>query len=224
MEPMDKKVVIISGGRIEDTFFKKFISNYCYDILIVADKGMEIAKRHNLSVDYIVGDFDSVEPALLEEYRSYACNNRTVTLKEFPPEKDDTDTQLAMETAIELGASEIVLLGATGSRLDHVLANVSLLRMPLEKNITASMIDANCKLYLTSKTIRIAREEQYGNYVSLLPFTDCVNGVTLTGFKYPLHNACLTKGNSLGISNEILMEQGQIVFDDGILLVIEAKD
>lgn len=222
---MSKRVVIISGGRIEDAFLEDYIHSIEYDILIVADKGLEIVKRHELSVDYVVGDFDSVDKRLLEEFISNTSSRDShPVLKEFPPEKDDTDTQLAIETAIELGASDIVLLGATGTRLDHVLANVGLLRIPLERNIAATIVDANNKLYLIQKAHSIIRERQYGTYISLLPFTDEVNGVTLTGFKYPLQKACLTKGNSLGISNELVDGTGSITLEEGVLLVVESKD
>jgi len=85
-------------------------------------------------------------------------------------------------------------------------------------------MDANNKIYLKKECFTIKKNMQYGNYVSLLPFTEKVFGLTLKGFKYPLNNVILTSGVSLGISNEIKEEEVLVEISEGILLVIEAKD
>ena len=208
------KTLIITGGFIEADFARSYLKDESFDMVIAADKGVETARLLNVPIDYILGDFDSLEPLVLEEVKSQLANDESgLVLKEFPPEKDYTDTHLAIVTAIESGATSVTILGATGTRLDHVMANVNLLSIFLHNHI--KVIDGDAHLY---------REKIHGKYVSLIPYTDCVTGVTLIGFKYPLNNATLTKGNSLGISNELLEEDGIIKLDKGILIVIESRD
>ena len=145
-------------------------------------------------------------------------------MKEFPPEKDYTDTHLAIVTAIESGATKVTILGATGTRLDHVMANVNLLSICLNYGIEAKIVDAHNQIYVIDSDKHLKKDKIHGKYVSLIPYTDCVTGETLIGFKYPLCDMTMTKGNSLGISNELLEEEGVIKLDKGILIVIESRD
>lgn len=142
----------------------------------------------------------------------------------FPREKDKTDTQIAIELALMRGAEDIELMGATGSRLDHTLANLHLLLLPLQLKREACILDGNNKIYLKDTSFLIEKGKQYGNYVSLLPFSEKVEGLTLKGFQYPLDGIILEAGDSLGISNEIVEEQAAVEFSKGILLVIESLD
>ena len=123
-----------------------------------------------------------------------------------------------------LNPSAVDIVGATGSRLDHVLGNIHLLVLPLQLGISACLIDARNKIYLRKENFKIRKESQFGNYVSLLPFSDRVVGLTLTGFKYPLNHIILSSGNSLGISNEIVEEEAVVELNEGVLLVIESRD
>lgn len=219
------KTLIITGGFIEADFARSYLKDESFDMVIAADKGVETARLLNVPIDYILGDFDSLEPSVLEEVKSQLANDESgLVLKEFPPEKDYTDTHLAIVTAIESGATSVTILGATGTRLDHVMANVNLLSIFLHNHIEAKIIDSHNQIYVIDGDAHLYREKIHGKYVSLIPYTDCVTGVTLIGFKYPLSNATLTKGNSLGISNELLEEDGIIKLDKGILIVIESRD
>lgn len=219
------KTLIITGGFIEADFARSYLKDESFDMVIAADKGVETARLLNVPIDYILGDFDSLEPSVLEEVKSQLANDESgLVLKEFPPEKDYTDTHLAIVTAIESGATSVTILGATGTRLDHVMANVNLLSIFLHNHIKAKIIDSHNQIYVIDGDAHLYREKIHGKYVSLIPYTDCVTGVTLIGFKYPLNNATLTKGNSLGISNELLEEDGIIKLDKGILIVIESRD
>ena len=138
--------------------------------------------------------------------------------------KDDTDTESAVQTAAELGAEEIHIVGGTGSRLDHMLANVYLLGLLREEGISAYLVDAHNRVQVIDQRTVIKRETQYGKYVSLLPFMGAVEGITLKGMKYPLEDYTLDHCHSIGISNEITGEQAEIEFRTGRLVVIESKD
>ena len=215
----ENKILIITGGHIDDIFLKTRVEEEQYSMIIAADNGLTAADRLNIVLDYIVGDFDSVDKRVLSRYRE-----KSIPIETFPTEKDKTDTQIALELALRQHPTQIDILGATGSRFDHVLANIQLLMLPMQQGITACIMDVNNKIYLKRECFTIKKNMQYGNYVSLLPFTEKVFGLTLKGFKYPLNNVILTSGVSLGISNEIKEEEALVEISEGILLVIEAKD
>lgn len=219
MKDQDKKILILTGGEVEDAIVSRLTDNEGYSMYIAADRGLMVADRLNLPLDYIVGDFDSVSEELLMKYRKMS-----IPILTFPAKKDKTDTEIAIELALSYNPARIDIVGATGSRLDHTIANIHLLMLPLQNNTDAYIIDTNNKLYLKQGSFELKKKEQYGDYVSLLTFTEKVRGLTLTGFKYPLNNVTLPAGNSLGISNEIYENTARVEFSEGILLVIESRD
>ncbi len=129
-----------------------------------------------------------------------------------------------MRTAIEKGTRVIHLLGATGSRVDHMIGNIHLLGAAMKQGVECFMVDKHNRMRMIESGIVLKQQEQYGNYVSLFPFTPQVRGLTLTGFKYPLDHYPLECYHSLGVSNEIVEEKAVISFETGVLLVIESRD
>ena len=115
-------------------------------------------------------------------------------------------------------------MGATGTRLDHVLGNIELLGIGLKAGIPIQICDAHNRIRMIDRGMTLARKEQFGTYVSLIPYTECVEHLTLIGLKYPLTDACLRGFCSLGVSNEIVADTAEISFESGILLVVESKD
>ncbi len=219
MNSKDNKMLIISGGMIEDSFLSDIIDKENYFMIIAADHGLNAADRLNIKLDFIVGDFDSVSEPILRKYQEIST-----PIKTFPTEKDKTDTQIAIELALMHNAGEIHIVGATGTRLDHVLANIHLLLLPMQLKIDTFLLDPYNKIYLKNKSFTIQKMNQFGEYISLLPFSDRVSGLTLTGFKYPLNHITYSTGSSLGISNEIKAEEAMVQISEGILVVIESKD
>lgn len=215
-----KHFLVVSGGSIDDTFACRVIEEEKPDVMIAADKGMDFFYRNGKQPDYIIGDFDSAERESLNFFRTQS----KVQIKELCPIKDDTDTESAIRYALERGAEKITLLGATGSRLDHVLGNIELLGIGLKTGVPITIMDAKNRIRMVNQGIVLRRDEQFGAYVSLLPYTEEVTHLTLRGFKYPLTDATLAGFCSLGVSNEIVDESAEISFDGGILLVVEAKD
>jgi len=181
---------------------------------------MDFFYRNQIQPDFIIGDFDSAECESLTYFREQG----NIMIRELCPMKDDTDTESAIRYALEQGAEQITLLGATGSRLDHVIGNVELLGIGLKAGVPITIMDAKNRIRMIDKGITLKKSEQHGIYVSLLPYTEKVTHLTLRGFKYPLTDATLTGFCSLGVSNEIVEEEAEIAFDGGILLVIEARD
>lgn len=188
--------------------------------IIVCDRGLEALYKLKIIPNHVVGDFDSVSPEILEFYKKQS----QIIFHTYHAEKDNTDTDIALKLAIRLKSSKITIMGALGKRIDHALANIHILKDALEANIPSQIIDTHNRIYLINESIQLEKDKIYGKYVSLIPLTSEVEGITLTGFKYPLENYTLPIGTSLGISNEIIEDRAHIKMKKGILIVIESKD
>ena len=214
------RYLIISGGHIDDVFALNYLKEKSYDCLLAADSGMNFLYRNGIVPDVIAGDFDSVEEGSLAHFSTL----KEVEILRLNPIKDDTDTEFVIREAIRRGATEITLLGATGSRLDHVLANINLLGIGLEAGVSMYLVDAHNRVRMIEDVLRIKKTEQFGNFVSILPVRGDAKGVTLKGMKYPLEGAEVACFSSLGISNEIESDVAEISVEQGRLLVIESRD
>ena len=188
--------------------------------IIAGDKGLEALYQLKIIPNHVVGDFDSVSSEILEFYKKQS----QIIFHTFNAEKDNTDTDIAFKLAIQLKSSKITILGALGKRMDHAIANIHILKDALEANIPCQIIDEHNRIYLINKEMTLEKDKVYGKYVSLIPLTSTVEGLTLTGFKYPLNHYTLPIGTSLGISNEIITDTAHIEMKNGILIVIESKD
>ncbi len=188
--------------------------------IIVCDRGLEALYKLKIIPNHVVGDFDSVSPEILEFYKKQS----QIIFHTYHPEKDNTDTDIALKLAIRLKSSKITIMGALGKRMDHAIANIHILKDALEANISCQIIDVHNRIYLINKEITLEKDKIYGKYVSLIPLTSEVEGITLTGFKYPLENYTLPIGTSLGISNEIIEDRAHVEMKKGILIVIESRD
>ncbi|MDO4475664.1 MAG: thiamine diphosphokinase [Lachnospiraceae bacterium] len=215
-----KKAVIISGGRIDRDFALRCLREEKESQIIAADRGLVFCRENGIRVDCIVGDFDSAGAQILEEYEQ----DEQVLIRRFQPEKDWTDTQIAVSLAAQRGCRDITILGGTGTRLDHVLGNIQVLNLLMQQGIEARILDPYNRIRLIDGPLTLKKSEQWGSYVSLLSYDGPVRGLTLTGFKYGLEDFTLDCVGSLGISNEIEQEEAKIRFEEGILLVIESSD
>ena len=218
-EVNDIRILIITGGHIDEEFLRSLLDKEMYSLIIAVDRGLLMADRLNVEPDYIVGDFDSVPMNLLNEYKT-----KGIPIETFPRMKDKTDTHIALEMALTHKPLLIDLVGATGSRMDHTISNMDLLMLALNQGICARILDNNNKVYLMKNSFTINKKNQYGDFISLLSFSYQVKGLKLNGFKYPLNGITLTAGSSLGISNELVSDEGRVEFDEGILAVFETKD
>lgn len=212
--------IIVVGGHINDIFAKKFIEKERPELCIAADSGMNFFYRNKLTPDWIIGDFDSASSEALD----YFGGQPDISWIRLNPVKDDTDTESAIRKAIALGAEKITLLGATGTRIDHLLGNIELLGIGLQNHIPIQIVDERNRIRMIGAGITLEKEKQFGKFVSLIPYTNVVKGLTLTGFKYPLDHYDFKGFCSLGVSNEIIAESAEIAFEEGILIVIEAGD
>lgn len=214
-------MILISGGRIDPDFVLDFIKRHEGDQIAAIDRGLKFCSEQGIRPNYIVGDFDSLPGGILERYESDA----DISIRRLKPEKDDSDTEAAFHLSLDLGVDTIYLLGATGTRIDHMIANIQLLVLAVLKGIRMYLIDPNNLITALIRPAILKREEQYGNYVSFFSWGDEVTDLTLTGFKYPLTRYHLTHVScGLSLSNEIAEDNASVEFQSGILLMIQSKD
>ena len=211
--------LIVTGGYTDDNFAVRWIKDNNFDCMLASDSGMEFFRRTGIVPDVIIGDFDSVNADTLDFFKK----KNDIEWTKLNPMKDDTDTEAAIRLAIEKGAQSITLLGATGSRIDHVLGNISLLGIGLESGTDISIIDTNNRIRMADKPVTIEKSAQYGRFVSLIAVTDD-NEVSLRGFKYPVTDYSFDRFTSLGISNEIIDDHAVIDIHRGKFIIIESKD
>lgn len=214
------KTLIVTGGNIEKEFLLKTIKEIKFETIIAVDNGLKILNQINVNPQHIVGDFDTVKSEILDRYKE----NTSIKIHKFNPIKDNTDTDIAIRLAIGLKSDEITIIGAIGTRIDHLLANIHVLKYALDSNVECKIIDENNEIQLIDKTTIIKKKDITKKYISLIPLTEKVEHINLKGFKYELNNGTLTMGSSLGISNEISKEEAIIEFDNGILIMINSKD
>lgn len=214
------KFLIVSGGSIDRNFAEKYIRKNSFDKILAADSGLNFLYEKKIIPDIIVGDFDSVDENVLKFFKE----QRSIDFQILNPIKDDTDTEHAIRYAIDSGASEITIIGGTGTRLDHVLGNIALLGIGFDAGVSIIIVDPNNRITMRNSSFSIEKSKQYGKYLSLIPFGGDVYALTLKGMKYNLDNFQMGGYNSLGISNEIVEEVAQVSFEKGVLIVIESKD
>ncbi len=217
---MDMKFLIVSGGSLSKEFVTKVVGQGKYDRILAADSGMNALYAAAVTPDIIIGDFDSADEKILAFFQQ----NKAIDFCTLNPEKDDTDTEFAIRESIRRGADSITIIGGTGTRLDHVLGNISLLGIGFEEQISMELLDEHNRIRMIQKPLTLEKDAQYGKYVSLIPYGGDVQGITLRGFKYPLSDYTMGGFNSLGISNEIVDEKAVIELTRGSLLVIESHD
>lgn len=210
-----RRAIIFSGGQLGEWALQHLQAD---DLVIAADYGAWFAVQHGIRPHMSLGDFDSISE---DQLAAIEANSDQVNAVD-PVWKDLTDTEMAFEYALSRDPAEILLLGVTGTRLDHTLANIHLLARAEQQGVQAVIIDANNEIRLTTSRLIIQRQDY--SYVSLVPLTERVSGVTLRGFRYPLQDAELGFGKTLGISNELIEDTGTIELTQGKLLVIQSRD
>ena len=217
-----RRCLIITGGKLDLAFARSFLEKETFDKIIAVDGGLKAVKELGLVPDYIVGDFDSVSNEIREEFRQYPF----IVWEQHKPGKNETDTELARNRALTLSCDEIVFLDATGGRIDHMIGNIHALKTCIERGIAAYIVDAQNRLSLLDGARTFSRETQWGKYVSFAPYTEEVTGITLTGFKYPLKDKTIRRGEEVGlcVSNEIAEDTAKITLEDGVLICIESRD
>lgn len=221
-----KTCLLISGGPLDLSFAKDFLKDRKYDYVVAADAGFAACLELGIHPDLLVGDFDTFGRENIENY----LDDPKYQVDIHKPEKDETDTELAFRRIREEGFTEVDVLGVLGGRIDHEISNIHLLVHEIKKGLRANCYDSRNRIYIldseSRKEYNFSRSSQYGKYVSFLPITESVKGITLTGFKYPLKDKDISilENPSLCVSNEVQDEEAVILINEGILICVESKD
>lgn len=221
------KTLIISGGKTDIDFAGSYLEKNKFDTVICADSGLNTAHALGLKVDFFMGDFDSVSPEVLTLYMDKKVSNSIAAqFVKYPEQKDATDTELVLDFVLENKPSLIVILGATGGRIDHMLANIGILQKPLKRNVEAYIIDRYNKLCLIDGSTELYKDDIWNKYISFYPYTEKVENLRLSGLKYELAGEDIKIGSSRTVSNEFVEEckKAYVSFDSGVLIVIQSKD
>lgn len=209
------KVCIALNGNIKDyEATKKIIEKENYDYIIGADGGCNHLNNMGILPNYIIGDLDSIDKELISYYE-----NKNIIFKKFPTHKDETDSQLCVYLAKDLGAKKIDFIGSLGGRIDHSLANIGFMYHVYEMGIEPRIITNEEEIYILHNEKRIIKGKK-GNTISILALKDNALGVTLQNLEYPLDNAEIEYLSPLGISNVMLEDECIISVKEGYLLVV----
>lgn len=214
-----RRAVILSGGTVADQEALRIL-NEPYAVLVGVDRGLEWLYEKGICPTHIVGDFDSISEEILLHFRK--CMD--IPIREFNPVKDASDTEIALRLCLELACEEVILLGATGTRLDHIWANVQTLSIAKKAGIPAWIVDAHNRIRLIDGETHLTKQEAFGMYFSLFSLSGPIPGLTITGAKYPLQNHTLYPYDSLCVSNQIAEEETVISFPEGLMVLMETRD
>lgn len=195
-------------------------------LVVAADGGARHAERLGLVIDRWVGDGDSIAPAELEALRASG-----IPIELVAAEKNESDTELAIGAAVAAGADEVVVLGAFGGRrLDHAIANLTLLAHPALGRREAILLDGSARVRLVRAPgpdpgpVITSLAGRVGDLVSLIPFGGDAEGITTSGLHYPLRGETLGLGSARGLSNIRRATDASFVLGHGAILVIETPD
>jgi len=183
--------------------------------LICADGGARTALALGLKPQVVVGDLDSLDEAMQKRLTEMGCR-----LVVYPADKDWTDLELAFKLAVQQGATEIVVLGALGGRLDQELANIFLLLLPELENVPTRVVDDRQEMFVARGLTEIVG--QPGDTVSLIPLGGDAGGIVTEGLMYPLRDEPLLSGPARGLSNTMTGQVARVTLRSGALLVVHA--
>lgn len=209
-------VVIFAGGTVRPG---KAIEQALADVdmVIAADSGAATALQFGYTPAVVVGDFDSLEALPLQQLQARGSQFARVAA-----EKDETDTELAVLTAIERGATAITILGALGgARFDHTMANVMLLAA--FESPAMRIVDGPSTCWLLHGPGSTEISGHSGDLLSLIPLTAEASGISTANLYYPLHGETLRFGKPRGVSNVLTADRATVSLQSGLLLVIHTN-
>ena len=207
----EETVVVVSGGEAPDARAALVVPAGAP--VIAADRGLEHALSLGLDVQVAVGDFDSAAPEAVA-----VAESSGVRVVRHPPEKDATDLELALDEALALRPSRILVVAGTGGRLDHELAAMLLLGSPRFAAVHVDAVVGSARVHVIRAERVLAGEA--GELVSLVPVNGPAEGVTTEGLAYPLRGETLDAGSSRGVSNVFERHLARVAVERGVLIAI----
>lgn len=215
-QPMSRIVIFANGNLTEPDKLRRRLRPT--DRIFCADGGTVHALALGLTPEVIVGDFDSLPPEMMTELEAAG-----VSFQRHPARKDQTDLELAFQTAVAEGVDEILLVTALGGRLDQMLANIFLLARPEYASVRLILADGPQLATVLCSYQTLTLTGQPGDTLSLVPLTPTVQQVNLSGVEWPLVEATLTFGSTWSISNAFTTPQATVQIGEGMVLVVHIE-
>ncbi|MEN6409090.1 MAG: thiamine diphosphokinase [Anaerolineaceae bacterium] len=209
-----RAVIFVNGDLPNPAAVEHLLQND--DLIIAADGGLRHLRALGRLPHMLIGDLDSVNPGDLS-----ALQTAGVRILKYPPAKDETDLELAMNAALESGADHILLVGALGGRLDQTLGNLFLLSDPRFAALDVRLEDGQVEAFLIRNQTDVTGEP--GDTVSLLPLGAPAEGVTTDGLQYPLRDETLYPYRTRGISNVLCGSRARVSLRSGLLLCVHMR-
>jgi thiamine pyrophosphokinase len=209
------RIVIFANGDLPDLNKARALLRRD-DFILCADGGLSHVLALGLVPNLVLGDMDSVAKSDLQQMR-----DAEVQIELFPPDKNETDLELAITRTIELNPTQILIVAALGGRLDQTLSNIALLTNPARSNMDIRLDDGVEEIFICRDQVQIYGRG--GDLVSLIPWGIAVHGIQTQGLRWPLRNETLYPDKTRGISNEMLSESASIKIESGLLLVVHRR-
>lgn len=209
------KVLIFANGELNDgPMVERTLAEGRDALVICADGGALLARHFGFEIDLVVGDMDSIDPALLA-----ALEAAGTSVERHPVHKNETDLELALQRAVERGGRWIRGVGAIGGRVDQTLSNIYLCALPILDGCDVRLVAGKQETRLLTAG-EWTVEGDPGDTVSLIPLSGIARGVTTTGLYYPLRDEDLLFGPARGVSNVMQTHAARVSLRDGVLLMI----
>ena len=206
---MSETAIILAGG---DDVPPGDVGDLPADAYVIAaDSGLDLAAKLGLHADIVIGDLDSVSHQALD-----LAERQKVPIQRHPVDKDATDLELALMHAHERNVESVIVIGGSGGRIDHFLANAGLLAA--QTGIDLEWRTGTSTVHRVNGTLLL--EGRKGAVVSLLAFGGPVRGIQTSGLQWPLVQEDLEPGSTRGISNRLVEEHAEVSVAYGNLLVI----
>lgn len=209
------KTLIVASGKIDDLGLLETLLRES-DFIVCADGGLDHLRKVDAIPDLVLGDLDSIS----QEGLRY-IGDKKISLEKFPKMKDETDTELAIRYLIENAYDNITLTGVTGSRMDHTMANIFLLKDLKKRGISSKIVDDNNSIYFEDSRMEFKKTDEY---ISIVPLKEDGIVISLEGFLYPLSKKQIDFGSTMCISNRIVEDLGIIEIHSGEALIFKSRD
>ena len=209
-EQMYLHAAIVANGEIKPSWYVNGVWELEGTLRIAANGGARNARLHlQIAPHIVIGDLDSLD----EETRVWLESSHTEFIQ-YPPEKDKTDLEIALDLAQARGVGDINVLGFNGGRADQFVSNIML----LSRFVNMNLIDDRSEMWIATTGSYI--KGTAGDLISLVPIDERVDGIITDGLKYPLQNETLERGSTRGISNVMLQKHVTIEWKQGRMLIV----
>ena len=210
-------LLFANGSLTQGVMVARLLDSLASPRIICADGGALHARALRLKPHTIIGDLDSLSAEDVAAFKAAGAE-----IIQFPPEKNETDLELALRHCQRVGATTIRILGALGGRFDQTLANILLLTQASLGDLDIAVVDGDQTIRLLRPGVHRIQGER-GDTISLIPLSESGEGLRSRRLKYPLRGESLHRGPARGISNVMLAETSELEFDGGLLLLVHTS-